>query len=173
MLLGVQDINVDTHADLIPQQIGVERQLTGPLSSFKRTHLRQARGDFAQKLSGCEISAASGHFEIGRGFFAGGYDFADPTSDRTARIDRHSQLKPKRHRVDVGGSHAQGGAFAAARRTHQIDGGPMTKTGFGDFAARDLEGNGGLTNTHVFAARAFGPGFVLRGLRREQGQARS
>jgi len=169
LLLGVQDINVDTHADLIPQQIGVERQLTGPLSSFKLTHLRQDSGDFAQKLSGCEISAASGHFEIGRGFFAGGDDFADPTSDRTARIDRHSQLKPKRHRVDVGGSLAQGGAFAAARRTHQIDGGPMTKTGFGDFAARDFEGDGGLTHVQVFGARALGPGLILRGLRWQQG----
>ena len=173
MLLSVQDINVDAHADLIPQQIGVERQLTGALCSLKRAYLRQARSDFPKQLPGCEIRAASCHFEIGHGFFASGHDFADPTSDRTAGIDGHSQLKAEGHRVDIGGGQAHGEAFVAARRTHQINGGPMTKAGFVDFAARNLQGNGSLTNTHVFTARALGPGFILRRLRREQSQARS
>ena len=95
MLLCVQNINVDAYADLVAQQIGIECKLTGPLCSFKRTHLSQPRRDFSEKLPGCEISTASRDFEIGDGLFAGGDDFADAAVDRTTRIDWHRELEAK------------------------------------------------------------------------------
>ena len=56
LLLSVQHIDIDSNTDLISEQVGVERQLAGTLGGFQCPHLRQARSDFAQKLTRRQVS---------------------------------------------------------------------------------------------------------------------
>ena len=140
--MRVQHIDVDAHADLVTQTVGVQRALAGEFSRFECLDLTLA-GHHPKKggARGLRYVAARA-FQVTAGLVAQGHRFADAVLRRKAGKQRNVQAQADGGRV--GGERGRRGCCAArvARgvvAAGQVQRGLVAGFGLGDFQLGDLQ----------------------------------
>ena len=152
--MAVEHIDVDAHAHLVAQFVGVERTLAGGFGRLQGLDLAQTRLQTQKGRSGGLCHAALGRFQVILGLVFQGHGFLDPVLTGLPGVQRVVEGQTDGGGVGVG--LRTGVAIAVARHAvaaGQVQRGAQGGLGFGDFQLGHFQGDAGLCQVAIVLGR--------------------